>query len=142
MVALPRLQAGRRALKQELSTGNDREMRRDLFDFGEQVTGKKTGNRAPPRQVADEPPHLVNARRIEAIGRLVNRGYLANRPQSRAAVSSRSNSAVPPVVHTQQIHHIEPPRRFRAAAIRATVYALRDSRAKPRCRHGCSRRAP
>jgi hypothetical protein len=32
---LARLQVGRRALKPELSTGNDREMCRDLFDFGE-----------------------------------------------------------------------------------------------------------
>ena len=54
-----------------MSTANDGEIRRDPFDFGEQVTGEKDGNRAPPRQIADQPPHLVNARRIEAVGRLV-----------------------------------------------------------------------
>ena len=48
---LPRLQARRRALKPELSTGNNGEMCRDLFDFGEQVTREKNGNRAPPRQI-------------------------------------------------------------------------------------------
>ena len=33
--SLPRLQARRTALKLELSTGNDRKMCRDLFDFRE-----------------------------------------------------------------------------------------------------------
>jgi hypothetical protein len=108
---LPRLQAGRRALKPELSTGNDREMCRDLFDFGEQVTGEKNGDRAPPRQVADEPPHLVDARRIEAISRLVKNQQVGVTQQSDRNPEPlfHPSRIVPyqPVAHRQQIHHIE-----------------------------------
>jgi Protein of unknown function (DUF1602). len=57
----PRLQVSQRALKLQLSTGNDGEMRGDLLDFRQQVTGEKYGHRTPPRQIPEQFPHFVNA---------------------------------------------------------------------------------
>src|SRR5215211_2909538 len=50
---------------------NDADVSRDLFDFAEQVARKKDCHAKLIGQAPDQIMHLVNARRIETICRLV-----------------------------------------------------------------------
>ena len=62
-----RVQVGDRALEDNPSLVDDRDVVGDLLDLVEEVRGEKHGH-AVLDELADHPAKLVNSRRIEAVG--------------------------------------------------------------------------